>query len=124
MLARYQIVRGQPRSELPDGHRIDTRMHVHHVLSPDAEAVLALLDDPTERAFREFATAYAALLEARFRSERARFDALAEESRARDVYLGCNCPTRKNPDVRRCHTALALAFMRRKYPDLDVRMPG
>jgi len=63
------------------------------------------------------------LLEKRFVSERKRFDALAELARQQDVYLGCNCPTTRQPDVRRCHTALALAFLREHYPDLIVRLP-
>jgi hypothetical protein len=40
-----------------------------------------------------------------------------------DVWLGCNCPTAKNPDVRRCHTVLALQFMKERYPALEVRIP-
>lgn len=46
------------------------------------------------------------------------FDGLA---RRPDVYLGCSCPTKTNPDVRRCHTWLALEFIRERCPDLDVR---
>jgi hypothetical protein len=40
-----------------------------------------------------------------------------------DVYLGCSCPTKRNPDVNRCHTVLALRFMKRKYPGLKVEIP-
>ena len=54
---------------------------------------------------------------------RRRFDELAELARNNDVYLGCNCPTQRQPDVRHCHTVLALAFLRQHYPDLDVRFP-
>jgi hypothetical protein len=39
-------------------------------------------------------------------------------------HLGCSCPTAKNPDVMRCHTVLALRFMRAHYPALDIRYPG
>ena len=42
--------------------------------------------------------------------------ALAEEAKVSDVYLGCSCPTAKNPDVRRCHTVLALKFMHAHAP--------
>ena len=125
MLARYRIVRGR-RSEddpLPDGVRQDTRKHTRHVLRPSVERVEALLADPSERSFRRFAEAYRALLEERFASERHRFDELAQLARDRHVYLGCHCPTERQPDVRRCHTALALAFLRERYPDLDVREP-
>ena len=46
-----------------------------------------------------------------------------ELARRHDVYLGCNCPTARQPDVLRCHTVLALAFLRERYPDLSVRLP-
>jgi len=124
MLARYSIVRGAPASSLPQGIRQDTRKHTRHVLRPAAamvEEVLAHADD--EAAWRTFTAGYRALLDARFGEDRGPFDALAELALANDLYLGCNCPTAKNPDVRRCHTALALAFMKEHYPDLDVRKP-
>lgn len=124
MLSRYSIVRGVPASKLPQGVRQDTRKHTHHVLRPTPELVEDVLghaDD--DKAWRTFAKEYRALLAERFSAERAAFDALAERARGEDVYLGCNCPTAKNPDVRRCHTVLALEFMKKHYPDLDVRMP-
>ncbi len=103
---------------------MDTRKHTKHVLRPTPELVEAFLgrtDDDT--AWRAFAKAYRALLDARYRTERAAFDALAARARNESVYLGCNCPTAKNPDVRRCHTTLALAFMKERYADLDVQLP-
>jgi len=123
MLARYHIVRGRrPEGDpLPRGLRQDTRKHTRHVLHPTASLVQALLDDPA--AFERFAREYRELLERRFTSERERFDELAELARQQDVYLGCNCPTTRQPDVQRCHTVLALAFLRERYPDLIVRMP-
>lgn len=124
MLARYSIVRGAPASTLPRGVRQDTRKHTKHVLRPLPEMVDAVLghaDD--DAAWRAFAKEYRALLGARFRDDRAAFDAIAARARTEDVYLGCSCPTAKNPDVRRCHTVLALAFMKERYPELDVRMP-
>jgi hypothetical protein len=125
MLARYRIVRGaRPAGDpLPEGVRQDTRKHTHHVLRPTPELVQALLADPTESSFLRFARGYRALLEQRFAAERKRFDDIARLARSQHVYLGCNCPTRQQPDVRRCHTVLALAFLRELYPDLDVREP-
>ena len=67
-------------------------------------------------------TAYA-LLEKRFSSDRGPFDELAQTASAGDVFIGCNCPTRKNPDVKRCHTVLALKFMKKKYSRLKVDLP-
>jgi uncharacterized protein YeaO (DUF488 family) len=125
MLARYRIVRGRRAVDdpLPDGVRQDTRKHTRHVLRPSAELVHGLLLDASEASFRRFARAYRVLLEERFASERQRFDELARLAREKPVYLGCNCPTERQPDVRRCHTTLALAFLRERYPDLDVREP-
>jgi len=125
MLARYRIVRGKrsPSDPLPDGIRQDTRKHTQHVLRPTAPLVLALLEDSSAAAFAAFEHGYRALLQQRFVTERRRFDELAELARSNDVYLGCNCPTQRQPDVRRCHTLLALAFLRDHYPDVVVRFP-
>ena len=125
MLARYQIVRGKrsPSDPLPKGRRIDTRKHTKHVLRPETASVEALIRNPDARAFARFAKEYRAVLAARFAKDRRPFDALAELAQHEDVFIGCNCPTSFNPDVRRCHTTLALAFMKRKYPKLDVEMP-
>ena len=123
MLARYSMVRGAPASALPRGIRQDTRKHTHHVLRPTPEMVSAYLAAPSEAAWRELSAAYRALLEARFAADRAPFDTLAALAREHDVFLGCSCPTKANPDVRHCHTWLALLFMKRRYRDLDVRMP-
>src|SRR5690606_27878911 len=94
-----------------------------HVLRPDAEMVRQYLAAPSDSAWERFALAYRELLARRFADDREPFDALAELARVNDVYLGCSCPTRQNPDVARCHTTLALEFMREHYPALDVRMP-
>jgi hypothetical protein len=124
MLARYSIVRGARASTLPPGIRQDTRKHTRHVLRPKAEMVARALGGPGDAAAWEaFAHDYWALLEERFAVDRRPFDELAELARGADVYLGCNCPTAKQPDVRRCHTSHALGFMRAHYPDLDVRAP-
>ena len=126
MLARYRIVRGRRDGgdPLPSGRRIDVRKHRGHLLSPEPAMVIDYLAAPGDAAFDRFARSYRALLEERFAAQRDRFDALAAEARAGDVYLGCNCPTKANPRVERCHTVLALAFMRDRYPDLDVRFPS
>jgi hypothetical protein len=118
-------VRGKRPADdpLPEGVRIDTRKHRGHVLSPQPSAVQALLAEGSAAQFRKFARGYEALLGQRFAHDRAPFDALARLAQHEDVYLGCNCPTSRNPDVRRCHTVLALRFMQRKYPKLRVQLP-
>jgi hypothetical protein len=130
MLARYQIRRGQRLATLPrqlrSGVRLDTRMHTRHCLRPTRELVETLflaLDAGRAGAWSEFAGAYRELLARRFRADRAPFDALAQLARERDVFLGCSCPTARVPDVQRCHTVLALRFLRARYPRLDVRLP-
>lgn len=125
MLGRYQIVRGKrpPGNPLPKGRRLDTRKHTRHCLRPDTASVEALLARPTDAAFARFAKEYRATLAARFAKDRRPFDELAALALEEDVFLGCNCPTKWNPDVRRCHTTLALAFMRRSYPKITL-IPG
>lgn len=109
---------------MPEGKRIDTRKHTGHVLSPEPELVEALFADLNAASFARFARAYRELLDQRFRKQRAAFDELADLARAEDVYIGCNCPTAKQPDVKRCHTTLALQFMREKYKGLRVVLPS
>jgi uncharacterized protein YeaO (DUF488 family) len=125
MLARYQIVRGaRPKGNpLPAGVRQDTRKHTRHVLRPESALVTRFLRDPSPKGFEHFRAGYKALLERRFNRERERFDSLAELAREADVFLGCNCPTAKQPDVAHCHTTLALHFFAQHYPDLVVRFP-
>jgi len=125
VLGRYHIVRGKrpPEDPLPEGVRQDTRKHTKHVLRPDAEAVEGYLRDPGPAAWRAFARDYKALLARRRAADPGAFDALAQLAREQDVWLGCNCPTARNPDVRRCHTFLALEFLARAYPDLEVDWP-
>jgi hypothetical protein len=123
-LQRYQIVRGKrpPDNPLPDGLRIDTRKHTQHVLRPEAKWVEILLADPSPATHARFAAAYNELLEARFAADRTPFDELAAAAKAGDVFIGCNCPTQKTP-LSRCHTLLALRFMKAKYPGLRVALP-
>jgi len=124
MLTRYQMARGVPASKLPKGVRMDTRKHTRSVLRPTASMVEDYLAAPSDAAWNRLAKEYRALLLQRFRDERAAFDEIAERARDEDVFLGCSCPTQKNPDVRHCHTWLALEFFHEKYPDLEVRMPS
>jgi hypothetical protein len=125
MLARYQIVRGKrpPGDPLPEGVRVDTRKHTRHCLRPEKAAVEAFISDPSAAGFKRFAAAYRTTLAGRFARDRKPFDELAALATNERVFLGCNCPTRFNPDVKRCHTALALAFMQRKYPKLRIVLP-
>ena len=126
MLGRYHIVRGKrpPGDPLPEGVRQDTRKHTRHVLRPDADAVASYLAAPGPAAWREFARDYEALLTRRRAADRGAFDALAQLAREQDVWLGCNCPTARNPDVLRCHTYLALQFLSRAYADLEIVWPA
>lgn len=123
MLTRYQMARGVPASKLPKGIRQDTRKHTQHVLRPTEAMVKEVLGAPSDAAWARFAKRYRELITSRIAEDPAPFDALADLARTNDVYLGCSCPTKTNPDVRRCHTWLALELMKERYPDLDVRMP-
>ena len=125
MLARYQIIRGKRPSDqpLPDGIRQDTRKHTRHCLRPTAEIVAKFLGNTDEAAWDEFENRYLALLRERFAQDPRPFEEIAERAQSEDVYLGCNCPTKQNPDVRHCHTVLALRFMAEKFPELEIRFP-
>lgn len=124
MLTRYSIVRGAPASSLPRGIRQDTRKHTRHFLRPTKEIVEAVFASAgDDDAWAAYAVQYRALLDQRFSERRAEFDQLATFARWHDVFIGCSCPSSKNPDVMRCHTVLALQFMKERYPDLDVRLP-
>jgi hypothetical protein len=121
VIGRYRIVRGRrlPDDPLPDGVRQDTRKHTRHVLRPAPEAVESFLRAPGETGFARFRQRYLELLRGRAERDAAAFDALARLGRDGDLFLGCNCPTRRQPDVKRCHTWLALEFLAHRYPDLD-----
>ena len=124
-LARYRIVRGKRAADepLPEGVRQDTRKHTRHCCRPEAEQVAAFLSAPDDGAWERFAEAYRALLEARFGEDPSAFEAIAAAAQDEPVWLGCNCPTKKNPDVQRCHTWLALSFFAERFPDLEVNFP-
>ena len=125
MLGRYKIYRGKrpPEDPLPEGIRQDTRKHTTHCLRPTAEIVAAFLAVPSDEAWERMAGEYLELLEGRFAEDRKPFDALAAQARQATVLLGCNCPTKANPDVNHCHTVEALRFMQAKYPELEIRWP-
>ena len=98
-------------------------MHTRHVLRPPKAAVNRFLEDPNDAAWHRLAKEYRALLKERFKEDRPAFDAIAQLAREDDVYLGCSCPTKKNPNVKHCHTWLALEFFRDHYRDLEARLP-
>jgi hypothetical protein len=64
-----------------------------------------------------------AALETRFNRNRRLFDVLAALAEFNDVFLGCSCPTKKNPRLDHCHTYLALEFMGEKYPSVEIALP-
>ena len=123
MLSGYRMQRGLPAAQLPQGIRQDTRKHTRHILRPEAEFVREFFADPSDAVWRQSMDRYRAELERRFAQDRAPFDALADLARRENVFIGCSCPTRLVPDVRKCHTWTALEFMHEKYPNLEVRMP-
>ena len=79
---------------------------------------------PDAKTWQRFAREYRALLAERISADRAPFDRIAEQAADADVHLGCSCPTAKQPDVRRCHTWLALEFMQQRYAELEVVFPA
>ena len=125
MLARYQIVRGKTPVgyKLPSGVRQDTRKHTRHCLRPPAEVVTTYLANPTPAAWKKFKAEYLKTLAARYAEDSAPYDELSQLACEQDVYLGCSCPTKQNPDVQHCHTVLALGFMRKHYPRLQITLP-
>ena len=62
-------------------------------------------------------------LEERWEADPTPFDDLSDLASSQNVYIGCSCPTAKNPDVKRCHTVLALRFMKERYPALEIEFP-
>ena len=126
MLSRYKIYRGK-RPEwdpLPRGIRQDTRWRTRHILRPTQEIVEAYLASPTYESWERFTYEYMNLLRRRFKESRKPFDAIALPAVRGDVFLGCSCPTRRNPIDDHCHTFLALEFMQERYPQLHVNLPG
>ncbi|MCA9116094.1 MAG: hypothetical protein KDA79_13485 [Planctomycetaceae bacterium] len=125
MLSRYTMSRRRPADAgpLPEGVRKDTRWRTRHILRPTQQMVEQYLADPDEEAWQEFRGAYRALLKSRFEQDRGPFDELAALAGSRNVYLGCSCPTKQNPDVRHCHTWVALEFMQEQYPAVEVVFP-
>ena len=123
MLARYQITRGKT-SVLAEGvARRDIRAHRKTLLSPTSAMVKEYLKSPTDAGWKDFETQYNKILVQRFKTRRQEFDTLAEVARNEPLYIGCNCPTKQNPDVNRCHTVMALKFLKKNYPGLEVVFP-
>ena len=125
MLARYKIYRGKPPVDVqrPEGIRQDTRNHTRHCLRPCTELVLEYLANPSTEAWKRFEFSYFRTLEERWEADATPFDDLAAVATGENVYIGCSCPTAKNPDVKRCHTVSALKFMKERYPALGVEYP-
>ncbi|MDM4018201.1 DUF488 family protein, N3 subclade [Roseiconus lacunae] len=125
MLSRYTIYRRRPvgAPPLPDGIRKDTRWRTRHVLRPTKQIVEVYLEDPTDEAWQVFHDAYFTLLAERLATSTELFDELASLCNEADVYLGCSCPTKQQPRVDRCHTWLALEFMKQNFPGIAVEFP-
>lgn len=125
MLARYKIYRGKrpPDEFLPDSIRQDTRKHTSHYLRPTAEIVESYLAEPTTEAWKTFKLDYLHVLEDRHHADSQPYEKLAELAMNSDVFLGCSCPTAKNPNVQHCHTVLSLQFMRKHYPAISIELP-
>ena len=123
MLMRYTMYRGKrPEADpLPDGIRQDTRKHTRHILRPPEELVVGVLNDTIP--WSDFQKGYLDELDKRFTENSEPFENLANLSREENVFLGCSCPTKKNPEVSHCHTVLALQFMAEKFPGVPVRFP-
>jgi uncharacterized protein YeaO (DUF488 family) len=125
MLMRYTMYRGKrPEGDsLPDGIRQDTRKHTRHFLRPPGELVVAYLKGDDSVPWEKFREQYLRCLYERFEEDAAPFQDLAALAGREDVFLGCSCPTKRNPDVNLCHTVLALEFMKGKFPGLPLRFP-
>ena len=125
MLSRYKMYRGKrPESDpLQNGIRYDTRKHTSHCLRPTIIIVEEFLADPTDKAWNKFRVNYLAVIRKRFAEDPIPFEHIEKLANEQDVYLGCSCPTTKNPNVLHCHTVLALEFMQATFPQLEVIHP-
>ena len=124
MLKRYQIIRGKKVSgRHPQEVYRDTRKHQNHCLAPTRTMVLEYLQDPSPKAWKLYERDYLKLLQQWFDRNPSQFDELAGKALRTDVYIGCSCPTKTNPDVYKCHTVLALEFMKSNYPALEIELP-
>ena len=108
---------------MPDGIRKDTRSYRNHILSPSEPLVKEYLAAPNEAAWRKFKREYLKLLERGFKKDHSSFVKFAQLAIEQDVFIGCSCPTKVNPDITHCHTYLALQFMKKKFPKLHVVFP-
>ncbi len=119
MLSRKKILY---RHKIPT-NVVNTTWAVKHFLSPSKEMVDKYIGSPSVEAWEEYKKLYLDLIKIRFSNNPLPFERLAKQAIDEDVYLGCYCPTKINPDVYKCHTILALKFMEQHYPDLDVVFP-
>jgi len=121
VLARYQIVRGKrpEGNPLPEGVRVDIRKHTKHFLRPTRQR-RGVPERPGRRAFRQFSARYDPTCRPVSPKNGARSTPCGT-GRKRRRLPRMHCPTRTNPEVTRCHTVLALGFMKRKYPRLPIR---
>jgi len=126
MLGRYTMYRGKrPEDDpRPEGKRQDSRKHTNHCLRPTKEMVTRYQEDRAHYPWGQFEKDYLVTLDQRFHEDSTPFDDLASLARKTDVYIGCSCPTKKNPNVHNCHTVLALRFMHKHYPDLEIEVPA
>jgi hypothetical protein len=108
---------------VPTGIRQDTRKHTRHCLRPSTGIVVAYLANPCPETWQIFEASYLRIVEDRWKADPTPFDKLAGLATGQNVYIGCSCPTAKNPEVKHCHTVLALKFMKQRYPALDVEFP-
>ncbi|MBK7092877.1 MAG: hypothetical protein IPH59_14355 [bacterium] len=127
MLARYQIPprfhKIPPGDPALKGTRLDTRKNHNYVFCPTPEMVEAYFNDMTPKGWKLFTKNYRRLLQERFETRREEFDKWATVAAESDLFLGCSCPTERNPNLEQCHTWLALEFMQKKYPKLKIEFP-
>lgn len=121
MLSRFQIKRGVNYPRVPGALFKDTRKHVKaHVLAPTKDMVTRYLSQPTLDTWQWFQREYLLELQKRADERPEEFEELRRLAQTGDYYLGCSCPTPRNPLPCRCHTIVALEFMKERYPDLNV----
>ncbi|MDP7742454.1 MAG: hypothetical protein QGF67_13515 [Lentisphaeria bacterium] len=125
MLARYKMYRfSRPADDpLPDGIRKDTRWKTKHCLAPPRPLVETYLSDISDAAWAHFEVAYLELLEQRYADDPGPFEKLAAMAMEKDLFIGCSCPTQKNPNPMHCHTVPALRFLSSKFPDIEIQLP-
>lgn len=120
MLGRFQIKRKVAFPRASGSVFKDSRKHTSHVFAPAKELVISYLRNPTLESWQTFQREYIRILRERLLSMPEKFEGIHRHAESGNYYIGCNCPTRTNPFLCRCHTVLALEFMKETYPDLEV----